>query len=275
VIVAVLLAAAIAATPAPSAPPSAPIAAPISLAEIDRAIAMRRFDQARLMIAAMVRGGASGAAIERPLAALSFATGHNADALARTLGLLQSAPGDALLLEQATIAALRLGDSVQAAALGKRAIAAPAASWRAWNAFGVIADATGDWGAADHAFARAEALAPGHYEVANNRGWSLLLRGDWEAAREVLEQAAGRAPDAERTANNLDLARMGLAGDLPTRRGDENSAAYAARLNDAGVAARMRGEPERARAAFAQAIEASASWYSRAGDNLAAVESGR
>jgi hypothetical protein len=34
----------------------------------------------------------------------------------------------------------------------------------------------------------------------------------------------------------------------------------------------LRGDPARARAAFAQAIEASASWYARAEANLASIE---
>lgn len=254
---------------------AAAAAADPTYVEIDRAIAMQRYEQARLMIAAAVKAGASGAPIERPLASLAFAAGRDAEALARTKALLASRPHDALLLEQATLAALRLGNTTEAAALARRATAVPGASWRAWNALGVIADDAGAWDAADRAYAAAEALAPQRSEVANNRGWSLLLRGDWRAAREVLARAVALAPGARRTANNLDLAELGLAGDLPTRRAGEGSADFAARLNDAGVAARMRGELQRARAAFAQAIEASATWYARAGANLAAVEGGK
>jgi tetratricopeptide (TPR) repeat protein len=160
----------------------------------------------------------------------------------------------------------------EAAALAARATRQPAASWRAWNAAGVIADGKSDWAAADAAYARAEALAPGQSEVANNRGWSLLLRGDWPGAAEAFERAAARDPKNMRIANNLDLARIGLADELPARGAGEPSTLYAARLNDAGVAAQARGDPRRARAAFAQAIEASGRWYARAGANLAQVE---
>lgn len=260
-IVALFAAALATAAPAP-APPS----------EIDRAIAMRRFDQARLMIAAAVAKGASGATIERPLAALAFAAGRDEEALARLTALLRTFPDDAALLEQATLAALRSGKIDVARAFASRATRQPAASWRAWNARGVLADAERDWVEADRAYERAARLAPNRSEVANNLGWSRLLRGDWEGAAEALTTAAAIAPGSVRTANNLDLARMGLAGDLPTRGADETSAHYAARLNDAGVVARLRGDKGRARAAFAQAIEVSGAWYARAHANLASVE---
>lgn len=243
--------------------------------EIDRAIAMGRLDQARMMIAARVRAGASGDAIERPMLALAFAAGRDEEALARAAALLHSAPDDPRLLEIATIAAARTGKHAQALAFGKHAASLPGASWRVWNALGVLADRVSDWPAADEAYARADRLAPARAEVANNRGWSLLLRGDWNGAVEPLAKAAALNPRIERAAHNLDLARMGLAGELPARAAGESNADYAARLNDAGVAAILRGQPVRARAAFAQAIHASARWYARASVNLAAVEGAR
>ncbi len=100
----------------------------------------------------------------------------------------------------------------------------------------------------------------------------MLLRGEWEQAADLLAKAAAIDPTSTRAANNLDLARLGLSGELPARRGGETSAEHAARLNDAGVAARLRGDPARARAAFAQAITISGPWYLRAHANLNAVE---
>lgn len=247
-------------------------AAPAPSSEIDGAIAMRRFYQARLMIADAVKQGASGATIERSLAALAFAEGRHKEALARLAALLRADPNDALMLEQATIAAIRCGKMVEAAAFATRATALPAASWRAWNARGVVADGHRDWAGADRAYARAEALAPGQAEIANNLGWSRLLRGDWTGAAEALARAAAFDPQTRRIANNLHLAQAGLAQELPTRRTNETPAAYAARLNDAGIAAQSRGDLPRARAAFAQAIEASGQWYARAGANLARIE---
>ena len=253
---------------------AAALAAAVSAApsEIDGAIAMGRFDQARLMIAAKVKAGATGEAIERPLAALAYATGRNEEALGRLEALLRASPDDPLLLEQATIAALRSGRKDVAALYAEPATRHPAASWRVWNAKGVLADGARDWAEADRAYVRAAALAPDRAEIANNLGWSLLLRGDWAGAAEALGRAAAMKPRAVRIANNLDLARAALAGDLPARRASESSEDYAARLNDAGVAALSRGDARRARAAFAQAIEASGRWYARANTNLALIE---
>jgi len=245
---------------------------PTAPGEIDRAIAMGRLDQARLMIAAAVRSGVSGDVIERPLVALAFAAGRNDEALARLEALLRATPDDPVLLEQATIAALRSGRKDMAALHAERATRQPAASWRVWNAKGVLADAARNWAEADRAYARAMALAPDQAEIANNQGWSRLVRGDWRGAAELLAQAAAMKPEDARIANNLDLARIGLASDLPGWRPGETSTAFAARLNDAGIAAFARGDTRRARAAFAQAIEVSGRWYARAEANLAMIE---
>ena len=110
-------------------------------------------------------------------------------------------------------------------------------------------------------------------EVTNNQGWSELLRGDWTKAAERFEKAATRDPKSSRIANNLELARAALASDLPKRRPGEDDRAWAARLNDAGVAALLLGDKQRAVAAFAQALEASGSWYDRAANNLKAANS--
>ena len=78
-------------------------------------------------------------------------------------------------------------------------------------------------------------------------------------------------PKSSRAANNLELARAALAVDLPRRRPDEPDSGWAARLNDAGVAAQILGDRKRAIAAFTQALEASNSWYDRAANNLKAA----
>ena len=88
----------------------------------------------------------------------------------------------------------------------------------------------------------------------------------------MLERAAAIDPKSRRIADNLELARAALAEDLPRRRARESNADWAARLNDAGVAAAIGGQHQRAVAAFSQALTASATWYERAANNLAAIE---
>ena len=180
-------------------------------------------------------------------------------------------PDNALLAERAGISALKLGDTPRAIAYLDHANA-KASSWRAWNARGVAADRMNDWAGADAAYTRAAAIAPERGEIANNRGWSLLLRGRWEDALGALEQAAALDAKSPRIANNLELARDALKDGLPRRETGEGDEAWSARLNDAGVAAAARGERGRAIAAFAQAIETRSLWYGRAADNLAAVQ---
>ena len=242
-----------------------------ALSEAAHAIEAGRLEQARKMIADAVAAGAAGPRIERLLADLAYTSGRNAEALARYQALLTRAPTDPLLAERAGIAALKAGDTA-AAGLLARATASPTASWRAWNARGVAADLKHDWPNADAAYGEAARRAPEQAEVQNNMGWSKLLRGDWSDGLELLQKAAELDPRSTRIANNLELARTAVAEDLPSRRAGESSADWAARLNDAGVAARLRGDKARAVAAFARAIEARDIWYERAANNLAIAE---
>ena len=264
---ALLIAAAIGASdPAPAAAP---------LAEAQHALAVGRVDQAKAMIAEAVANGASGDKVDRLLADLDFATGKYPEALARFEALLMHSANEPMLLERAGIAALHLRATDKATAYLRRATALPSASWRAWNALGVAADRQADWSTADQAYARAGEMAPRSAEVANNSGWSLLLRGNWRGAITQLERAAALDASSKRIADNLELARAAEADSLPRRRNGETAADWAARLNDAGVVARLRGDRKRAVAAFAQAIEAHTEWFERAANNLAAVEEAR
>src|SRR5206468_5516488 len=114
-------------------------------------------------------------------------------------------------------------------------------------------------------------LSPGRAEVINDQGWSHVLRGEWATALPYFEDAAKRDPSSQRIANNLELARAALTAELPSRRPSESTADWAARLNDAGVAAQLVGDRARAVAAFSQALYASGAWYSRAANNLEAA----
>jgi len=252
--------------PQPATPPPA-----ISLSEAGRAIAAGRLDQARQMLGVAVAAGARGEPVDRLLADLAFARGEDQRALNLYKALLGAHPDDGLLLERGGIAALRLGQIAEATALLDRATRLPGVGWRAWNARGAAADRQGRWDEADAAYARAAALDPKRAEVPNNQGWSLMLRGRWAGALAAFERAAAIDSKLPRLANNLELARAAVAADLPIRMQGESDEAYASRLNDAGVVAAAAGQPKRAEAAFAQAIELKSRWYVRAADNLAAL----
>lgn len=255
---ALLLAAAVAAT----APPAH------SLLDAAHAIHAGRLDQARTMIAKAIAAGATGPPVERLIADLDFASGRNAEALAGYKALLAKNPADLLLAERAGIAALKAGDTGLAAELLSGSTQSPATSWRGWSALGIVADFKQDWPAADAAYAEASKRAPNQASVYNNMGWSKLLRGDWTNALPLLLRAAQLDPKSQRIADNLELARTAIAEDLPERLPRESSEDWAARLNDAGVVARRRGDRAKAIAAFTRAIEAREVWYERAANNL-------
>ena len=120
-------------------------------------------------------------------------------------------------------------------------------------------------------FRKAARLRPAEPSLLNNQGWSYLLRGQWSHARGCFQQAAKLDPKSVRIANNLELAEASLSERLPGRRQGESDRSWAARLNDAGVAAQLLGDRKRAIAAFTQALEASGTWYSLAGNNLEAA----
>jgi Flp pilus assembly protein TadD len=263
--------AAAAAQPVPAAPADpAPVVQPLS--EAAHAIDAGRLDQARIMVSNAIKAGVRGKELDRVVADLAFASGDYHAALPAYRALLVGNAADRLLYEKAGLAALRVGKLDQAAPLLERATAFPQASWRAWNWRGVAADFHRDWTTADLAYERAEALAPERAEILNNLGWSLLARGRWIEAAQKLERAAALDPRSKRIAQNLELARAAMTDELPQRRSGESDGDWAARLNDAGVIARVQGNNKKAVAAFARAIEARSQYYARAANNLALAQ---
>ena len=255
---------------ASQSPPAAPADTTV-LNDAAQAIAAGRLVEAKLIIARAISLGFRGDPVERLTADLAFASGKYLQALVAYQHLAKSPskqPGDC---EKGAVSALQLGRTADAAPLVECAVTPADASWRAWNARGVLADFNHDWATADDSYARAHKLDPDNARVVNNEGWSMLLRGDWAGAIPFFEQASALDGTSARTANNLELAKAALAADLPKRREGESDRDWAARLNDAGVAAEMLGQKQRAVAAFTQALDASPIWYDRASNNLQAV----
>lgn len=250
-----------------SAAPSA------KLAEAAHALSVGRTSQARAMVGDAIGEGASGEPVDRLLADLAFAERKYDQALVRYEALYAAHPKEGRLAEQAGLAALHVRQVGKATAILGRATTLQGSTWRSWNAGGVLADFRADWEAADEAYRQAANRAPGEAAVANNQGWSMMLRGRWRDALPVLEKAKALDPKSDRIAANAELARTAIAEDLPQRRAGETNEAFAARLNDAGVIARLQGDRKRAVAAFTQALEARSSWFERAANNLAQVES--
>jgi tetratricopeptide (TPR) repeat protein len=257
----------------PPAAAAAVIPAPDAtiLKDASHAIDEGRLKEAKLIIARAVTAGFRGAPIERLTADLAFASGNYLQAWSQYQHLAKSPDKQSGDCEKGATAALKLMRAADAQALVDCAVQSPDASWRAWNARGVLADMQHDWATADESYSRAGQLAPSQADVVNNRGWSKLLRGDWAAAIPLFEEAAALDSTSARIANNLELAKAAVAADLPERRTGETNDEWAARLNDAGVAAELMGQQRRAVAAFTQAIHTSPVWYARASNNLAAL----
>ena len=242
------------------------------LGEAAKALTAGRDIQAGMLISAARVNGATGEPVDRLTADQALASGDDRQALDLYRSLLLAHPDEALLLERAGEAALRLGDQADATAFLDRATRQPSASWHAWSLAGIAADRRGDFDAADAAYARADGLSPNQAIVADNRGWSLMLRGRWAEAAEALQSALLLNPLVPHGAANLELARAALAADLPAKAPDETDNAFAARLNDAGVVAIVQGDRPRAIAAFSRAIAAQSNWFARAARNLDLAE---
>ena len=238
------------------------------LSESAKAVDAGRLEQARLMVARAMSDGAVGPRVDRLLGDIAFASHNYSEALARYRIVAQGKGSDTLVCERAAIAAIKVRDLAEASTMVECATNSPSASARAWNARGVLADLNRDWKAADEAYARAEGLAPGDAAIVNNQGWSMLMRGEWASALSLFERAAALDPKSARISNNLELVSAALAADLPKRQPGESDSDWAERLNDAGVAAELLGQKQRAIAAFTQALHASGAWYLRAADNL-------
>ena len=234
------------------------------------AIQAKRLAEGTVIIGRAIGAGASGPELDRLMADLAFASGRFAEAQARYEALLKARPLDKSLLEPAGIAALKAGETDRAFALLSD-IDVAGASWRVWNALGVISDLRSDWAVADRCYEQASTLAPKEAAPVNNRGWSHLMRGDWRSASDYFDRAAVLDPRSDRIADNSRLANDVVAADLPKRGEAETDASIAARLNDAGVAAAMLGDRQRAVAAFTHALDASGTWYQRAAKNLEAI----
>ena len=243
-----------------------------TLGDARQALDAGRVEQARLIVEAVVAKGASGRLVDTLLAGIAYQSGHDGDAALRYARLAAADPGSALFAERAGIAALRSGDTVNGTHMITSASRFEDASWRTWNALGMAGDMARNWAGADAAYARALALAPNEAAIMNNRGWSQMLRGRWQDAAALLGQAAALAPANARIRDNLDLVRSAIAQDLPARLPHESDEAWAARLNDAGVAAMLLDDRPRAVAAFSRAIAARGSWYQRAANNLTMAE---
>ncbi len=242
---------------APAVPPVVePVAPPTpqALTLLDAAIAEGRLADARALIAPMWAADSPEVALRG--AELALASGSWPEA-AEGFAALTEGPLAARAWQGLGITRLKQGKPVEAAAALDKAVALDDGLARAWNARAVLADRQKDWAAADAAYAKAIAAAPGDPAMLANRGWSMLLRGHHVAAERDLERALAMAPaDAPDTAalrTNLALARA-MQGRYQDAFRNSDRKTLAADLNSVGYAAMARGDLAVAEAYFNRAL---------------------
>jgi Flp pilus assembly protein TadD len=199
--------------------------------------------------------------------------GRFEDALAQFQRIDDRAPLDlkAKALQGQGLAWLRLGDRVKALGLLEQAIERDPSLWRSWSAIGRLRDAEKDFPAARYAFREAIRLNPKAGHLHNNLGFSLLASGELVYAEASLRKALELDPNLAVAAANLRLA-LALQGRYGPALAGASAAERAAVMNNVGFAALLRGDREKARALFLDALAANPGFFGEAQRNLAFLE---
>jgi tetratricopeptide (TPR) repeat protein len=247
--------------------PKAPKVSEGAIADVQRAIDEQRYIDAGRMLDKAALAGANDPRLVVLAGELSLAKGRLNDALTTFRRVEGERAVRAKSLQGQGIALSLLNRDDDAIAMLEAAVAEDPTLWRAWNALGSQYDSRRDFTRAQTAYDHAMLGSNGAAAVLNNRGFSQLLQGQIEPAIRDFVEALNKKPDlaAARTNLRLAIAMKGeydraLAGGAPT---DE-----AARLNNAGFAAMLRGDYAKAEELFTQAMKSRGEYYTRASANL-------
>ncbi len=246
---------------------------PVDPADIGAAIAGGRLLQARAMIA---RADPTAPAMVEalPLLSAELALAERRDEIAYTaFGALRTRTADDCRVNEGfAVAAIRLGrmTDVRVALEGVTRLCPH--RWQAWNALGIVHDRAARWSDSDQAYRMALAETTDRARVLNNLGYSMILRRRPADAVPILREATTLAPRNERAANNLDIARSAAGEDLIAQIPDKGSERWADRVNNAGYAAWLSGNPRHAIRYLSEAVSAADVYPMRAAANLALVQ---
>lgn len=166
---------------------------------------------------------------------------------------------------------LRRGDHVKAKDALAKAIDLNRGLWRAWNGLGRVHDAQKDYTAARYAYRQAINLQPKTALLHNNLGFSLLASGDPVYAEPSFRRALELDPDLEVATSNLRLA-LALQGRYVPALAGVSAIDQARVMNNVGYAALLRGDLEKARGLFLNAMEVDPGFFKEARRNLAFLE---
>ncbi|HVV65561.1 MAG TPA: tetratricopeptide repeat protein [Rhizomicrobium sp.] len=250
----------------PEAPGQSTLA-PDAIVNIERALDEQRYVDAGRMLDQALMAGARDRRLVLLVGELSLARARYEDALSSFRRIDADPNLRARALQGEGIALSLLGRSDEALAALKEAVDLNPAQWRAWNALGGEYDRRRDWTNANHAYEQALAHSSSAAIVLNNRGFSRMLQGQLDAAAADFVSALQQRPDLAPARTNLRLA-LAMKGDYDRATSGGEQGARAALLNNAGVAAMLRGDYSQAQNLFGQAMKAKDDYYARAAANL-------
>jgi Flp pilus assembly protein TadD len=241
-----------------------------AVADIERAIDEKRFIDAASMIDMAALSGSNDPRLGLLSAKLDLARGRYDEALDQFRKSEAIAQTRAAAMEGEGLCLVLSGREGEALPVLKKAVAEYPQSWRAWNALGGAYDDKAQWAEADDAYAHALAASNAPAIVINNRGYSYLLRNRLDEATADFVEALRQRPDLEAARTNLRLA-MALKGEYARATAGSQKSTEAAMLNNAGFAALVRGDYNKAESLLQQAMASKGEYYDLAAANLELV----
>lgn len=198
---------------------------------------------------------------------LNLARGRYQDALANFMSIKTEAKMHSKAMTGEGIALAKLGRSQEAIMSLQAAVSEDSKAWRAWNALGSEYDRKHDWANAEAAYGQALSASSGAAIVLNNRGFSRLSQKKLDEAIPDFVAALQKKPDLAPARANLRLA-MSMQGEYERAINGAVAADQAIALNNAGYAAMLRGDYDKAKDLFTRAMKVKGGYYSLAAANL-------
>jgi Flp pilus assembly protein TadD len=255
-----------AATPVVSAG-QAPAARDAVVAAVEAALAEGRTVDATGLLNNALMGGAEDSRFLVLMGETRLARGDYDAALAAFRQVPADGAFAARTLQGEGLALSAQGRTDAALAALSAATARDPSLWRAWNGLGREYDRRHDWVNAEAAYARALDVSGRDALPLNNRGYSRMLQGRLGDASADFVAALEKRPDLTAARGNLRLV-LALQGDYGRASargaGKDDSAAL---LNNAGFAALLRGDYEKAMTLLDEAGQARGAYYPLASEN--------
>ena len=244
-----------------------PAVSPEVIAVAEKAVADGRYADAKLMLERVLLSDPANLRARLAMAEIQLAF-RNLDMAEQSFASLAEMPEVAARAEQGRGITLLMKGQAQASELSlRRAVNLDPASWRAWNAIGMLHDRAGRWDQAVEAYDRALALNTDSAMLYNNRGFSHLLRRAPEAAIADFDKALQLDPQLEAARENLRLA-FAWTGQYERALLGVSRKNIGRAFNNIGFVALLRGDLPAAESYLLRSMEADARFNKVANRNL-------